>query len=105
MIDWSSVAKDFGGIEIIPFLESRYSNFFTLGKTKPEIDTEILKKYEKNGFDLSKGGVIWYDIFDIPSGCIWNPKSIKKFYQIKKKYTYINGKKEKRYSLEKIINS
>lgn len=103
IIDWKVVADNYGGIEIIPYLDSRRGiGYGTLNEI-------IINKYKKNGFNLTKNSfnlikdaiVVWYDLFDIASGCIWNPKSIKKFYQIIKRYKIINGIRTKTIGIKK----
>ena len=50
MIDWPRVAREYAGIEICPYLSS--------------------KRHD----DLS----FWYYGWDVASGCVWDPKGIKK---------------------------
>ena len=54
VIDWEKVAKDYGGIEIYPYI--KYSSLF----------------FNKKHLEIC----IWYHAVDISSGCIWNTKSI-----------------------------
>ena len=78
LIDWKEVAKNYGGIQIVPLIKSRLS-------TK---DSDIVKKYNDKfkftdnieGVDLS----FWLDAFDIASGCVWNSEAIKKIKRIYK---------------------
>ena len=51
-INWDKVAKDYGGIEICPFLKKKKSDII---------------------YNMS-----WYDTWDVASGCIWNIESIIK---------------------------
>ena len=65
LIKWDKVAKDYGGIEICPYLTD--------------------KRY-----------YLWYNTFDVASGCIWNTKSIIKNSELiyeKKKGKYISLRK------------
>jgi hypothetical protein len=64
-IDWNTVSKDYGGIEICPYLS----------------DFRMNDNYE------------WYYTWDVASGCIWNLKPIIK--SIKLKYILNNGKYKK----------
>lgn len=61
IINWSKVSKDYGGIEICPYF--------------------ISKKFD----------YIWYNTFDVASGCIWNTKAIIKNIEL------IYKKKNKEY--------
>lgn len=76
-IRWKEVANDFGGIEIIPYLSNRTT-----------INDDVRKKYgKKNNMILFPSTrFFWYAVFDVASGCVWNPHAVKKFYQIRKKY-------------------
>lgn len=99
-IKWNDVEKNFGGIEIIPFIKNRNSlllNSDANGK-------ELREKYEKNGFVFgsSNSSGFWYSFFDVASGCIWNPQAIKKFYQIKKEFKVHDGKNKKELVLVKM---
>jgi hypothetical protein len=78
LIDWVKVAKHYGGIQIMPLIKSRmigvnkkmaieYNNKFKLVKNT---DADRLSLY------------FWQLALDIPSGCIWNPKAIRKFVRI-----------------------
>ena len=83
-IDWSRVKEDCGGIEVIPLIKSRIN-------TK---DPEIIKKYNERFKFIPPTRVddivgiylgFWLRIFDIDSGCVWDPdavKSIKRIYKI-----------------------
>ena len=64
-IDWNTVSKDYGGIEICPYL----------------LEFRMDDNYE------------WYYTWDIASGCIWNLKPIIKSIEIK--YIKKNEKYEK----------
>jgi hypothetical protein len=100
-IKWINVEKDFGGIEIIPFLKNRS---YLFGNPGVNID-ELKEKYNKNNLPLGDSfmGTMWYISFDIASGCIWNPDAIKKFYRIKKKiFKYVNGENTKKLFLVRI---
>ena len=64
LVNWDKVAKDYGGIEICPYLSER-------------------RHY------------LWYDTFDVGSGCIWNIKAIIKNSELiyeKKNGKYIKVK-------------
>ncbi|XWV25398.1 putative phage structural protein [Tupanvirus deep ocean] len=100
MVRWDDVAKDFGGIEIIPLIETRlYLQFSKI--INPDADI-LIKKYRKYGFNVNEITMFWLDALDVPSGCIWNPKAIKKFYQIKKKLKCVNGVNNKELTLQRI---
>lgn len=78
-IDWKKVVDDYGGIELIPLLESRID----------VQDKNILKKYnERFKFttdDINKKDItlyFWQDSFSIGSGCIWDPDAVKKIKRI-----------------------
>lgn len=61
LVNWDKVSKDYGGIEICPYLTQR-------------------KHY------------LWYNTFDVASGCIWNTKAIIKNSELiyeKKKGKYV----------------
>lgn len=79
-IDWKKVAKDYGGVEMIPLLESR----------KRVRDKSILQKYNsrfKFTDDVNKKDTtlyFWHIYFDIGSGCVWNPDALKKIKRIYK---------------------
>lgn len=78
-IDWKRVAADYGGIEIIPLIKSRLSI---------ENDQSVIKKYNKKFkfTDDVKNIYLysWIDSWDIPSGCVWEPKAVKEFKRIYK---------------------
>lgn len=72
LIDWIKVEKDYGGVEVIPFLENRSFIHFPEGRQiykvfKIKKDSEILT---------------WLNSWDISSGCIWNTKAVKEFIKI-----------------------
>lgn len=76
LINWTAVASDFGGIEIIPQQKKRLEQLscHEFGD-KNTCDVKILRKYHRNGFKL-RWKLIWYDGFDVASGCIWNRDAI-----------------------------
>ena len=70
LIKWKQVARDYGGIEIIPLLNRNMT-----------IDPKIIKKYDKK-FKFNANGDqttidFWHYGIDVPSGCVWNPDAIK----------------------------
>jgi hypothetical protein len=75
-IDWEQAEKEYGGIEVVPLIQNRI-------KVQ---DTKVIKKYNKK-FKFVKRGIkeknaqiyFWQYVFDIPSGCVWNPKAVSKF--------------------------
>ena len=76
LINWSDVALYYAGIEIMPLIESRMMSVD---------DPNVVSEYDEK-FNLSKSTNIygqslnfWQYTLDIPSGCVWNPKAIKKF--------------------------
>ena len=101
MVNWSIVEKDFGGIEIIPLLEDRERIQWQLPNKYTEKGIKILRKnkeniydkYKENGIDLNGVNLFFYQTWDVASGCIWNPKAIKKFYIISKKKGELDLKK------------
>lgn len=52
-INWDKIADQYFGIEISPYLQSRRLN------------------------------LMWYYVWDVPSGCIWNPGAIQEFHLFK----------------------
>lgn len=72
-IKWEDVAKDYGGIEVIPLIKERININ----------DKKIVKKYNKKFKFIKKldnnAIIFWQYPFDIPSGCVWNPNAISKF--------------------------
>jgi hypothetical protein len=73
-IKWEEVSKDFGGIEVVPLIKDRIH----------VSDTKVTKKYNKKFKFIKNGDTIvdiyfWQSVFDIPSGCVWNPKAVSKF--------------------------
>ena len=71
-IDWVKFARDFGGIEIIPYHEN-------LRKIKTP---ELIKAFEKHGWGLSKKNVehiTWLHFFDVASGVVWDKSAIKSY--------------------------
>lgn len=78
LIDWSRVAKKYGGIELIPLINSRIRT----------TDRNTIKKYNKKfkftSFDDNNETTLdfWQSTFDVPSGCVWNPNAIKKMKRI-----------------------
>lgn len=78
IIDWNKVAKNYGGIEIIPLIKSRINTE----------DPNIIKKYnDKFKFidDINNVRLaFWLDTFDIDSGCVWEPEAIKKIKRMYK---------------------
>jgi hypothetical protein len=86
-IDWCKVATDYAGIEIIPFRLDRlpirmprdqeeYNQFMIDKDNKKELVNKIFKKFiDKYKLDSNKYLLnIWYDFWDVASGCIWNVK-------------------------------
>lgn len=55
-IDWDKLSKDFDGIEIRNYYDLKFSNYS---------DSPI------------GGPSIWFNLWDVPSGCIWNLRSLK----------------------------
>jgi len=72
LIDWQKVEKDYGGIEVIPFLKTRADFNYPNGR----------KLF--NNFKLNKESSVftWLNSWDIPSGCIWNANAVKEFYEV-----------------------
>jgi hypothetical protein len=62
LIKWNLVAQDFGGIEIIPFLKSRYNNIGKLHPFYQGLGAEIIDEYQKHGFNLDDINLTWYDL-------------------------------------------
>ncbi len=79
LIDWERVAKRYGGVELAPLIESRLN----------VTNEKIVKKYNKKfGFVQSDDDnettlVFWQTLFDVPSGCVWNPGAIRWMKRIK----------------------
>ena len=82
-INWTDVAKDYGGIEVMPLIHSRLT-------TRRKLDINVVKKYNAK-FKFTKkvkdttSLMFWLYTLDIASGCVWNPKavrSIKRIYKI-----------------------
>ena len=77
LIKWNDVSRDYGGIEIIPLITSRIRSY----------DVKIIKKYN-NKFNFCTNNdyrielIFWLYTFDVPSGCVWNPKVIKEIKYI-----------------------
>lgn len=73
LIKWHEVSKDYGGIEVTSEVKDRAD---LMGK--------IRRKYEKKFMYRGDGiyATTWFYLFDIPSGCVWNPKAIKSFSEI-----------------------
>jgi len=57
-INWKRVARDYGGIEICPFIKKRINH-------------------------------MWYNMWDVASGCVWNISIIKSFALV---YEKVRGK-------------
>jgi hypothetical protein len=78
LIDWAKVAKKYGGIELIPLINSRIRT----------ADRHTIKKYNKKfkftSIDDNNSITLdfWQSTFDVPSGCVWNPHAIKKMKRI-----------------------
>ena len=71
-IYWPKVIKKYGGIEVTSDIKNRrYINTPT-----------VIEYYKKHNFNIKNDTSSWFYAFDIPSGCVWNPKSIKTFTQI-----------------------
>lgn len=83
-INWHYVAKDFGGIEIIPYISERTGLVFYQSYKNEPNKKKLIEKYIKHGFEIKNRTLFWYSSFDIASGCVWNPKVVKKFSIIKK---------------------
>lgn len=88
LIDWVRVANDFGGVEVIPYYKNR----------SLILSEEDLQKYANAGLDMSLTvAFVWLNLLDVPSGCVWNKKAIKKFVLIPEKYKKMIEKTEKEY--------
>lgn len=78
LIDWQKVAEKYGGIEVIPLIKSRLNTE----------DPEIIKKYnDKFKFAEKVDNIylgFWLSLFDIDSGCVWEPGAVKKIKRIYK---------------------
>jgi hypothetical protein len=71
-IHWNKVSKKYGGIEVAKEIKDRRC-----------IDSvAVINYYKKHGFKIETGSCTWFYPFDIHSGCVWNPKSVKSFKQI-----------------------
>lgn len=81
MVNWRRVAKDFAGIEIIPLRQRRLRQFSkkTIGVPLP---TDLVRLYRRHGIDTDFA-VMWYQLFDVASGCVWNPRAVKSFHLIR----------------------
>lgn len=73
LINWFNVSKDYGGIEITSYLKDRRR---LVEKNKKKYEKKFMIKEE------SCAMLTWFTTFDIPSGCVWNPKAIKSFSEI-----------------------
>lgn len=77
LINWSEVEKDYGGIEIIPLIQTR---MFESGSSMPKNTYgEKFNFGESAGIMFWPKLIFWQKSLDIDSGCIWNPKSISNF--------------------------
>lgn len=65
-INWQNVEKDFGGVDVTE-LFLREAHFIQ------EYNTYEYK------IKLSDYDITWLNTWDVPSGCVWNPKAIKQF--------------------------
>jgi hypothetical protein len=77
-INWQEVTKKYGGIEVVPLIKSRMST----------MDPDIIKRYnDKFKFAKDTNGInltFWLWVFDIDSGCVWEPDAVKKIKRIYK---------------------
>ena len=100
MINWQEMAKDFGGIEVIPYIK----------KLQEIKDPKLIKKFKNKNWDLDESpdvlSITWLDPFDVSSGCVWRPEAVKSFKQIDKKEIMELWEKEKekhvRYLMERL---
>lgn len=80
-INWTDVAKDYGGIECIPLIHSRLT-------TRDKLDINVVRKYNAKfkfttNVNETTSLMFWLYSFDIASGCVWNPRAVK---SIERKY-------------------
>ena len=82
-IKWDKVSTNYGGIEVTANVKDR----------RYLESPEVIKKYKKHNLEIKKENhpTSWYYGFDIPSGCVWNPKAIK-ILKIKYLLLYNQGK-------------
>lgn len=87
LIDWRKFAKDFGGIEIIPFPK----------KLESITDPALIKEFKDHGWDIGKKSLkmTWLYYVDISSGCVWNKKGLKSIKEVSKGKIMELWKKEK----------
>jgi hypothetical protein len=74
LINWPDVAKDYGGIEVIPLIKSRMDTTNIKVTKKYNKKFKFIKKTDKKSSYL----LFWQKSLDVPSGCVWNPKAVKK---------------------------
>ena len=75
MIKWKKVSKHYGGIEVRDVKKLKY------------VSNKLIKYFNTSG-DM----IPWVNLFDIDSGCVWNPKVITKIEYLNDKLKEIKRK-------------